>query len=255
MRVLGMAVFLLFSVAASGKATASSEVSAALRAIQSAPVGLITLVGGVGSPFVFVHGIDIAPEPPEWVAPLEAALASGRPVYFFKWSKRQSLASSASILASGLGRLLQEHEGATLTFLAHSAGGLVSTLALDQLRGTDPQALARIHFITAATPFFGYGAPGLFAYTGAPFVGRGTIDIGLGRSRRDLSGAGLASCVHWINECAHDPEHACPRSGVSPQRGPEDGSGQLPCGNGQIRTATGEDHGSVVERAFVESAR
>jgi len=229
----------------------NSEVEAAFQKIPVGFAGTSLLSDGKGNPILLVQGIYEAKDPPEWLEPLETLLPLGRPVYFFSWSQFPSLESNRDLMIQGIRKILSDHPGTQLSIVGYSAGGIISLMALDQLVG-DPD-YSRIKLYTVASPIFGYNAPNVLAFMGAPFVGIGTIEIGIGAYKK-LHHVPLQNCSAFVTtECALD-KHACEYGHILPQQGSQDDPQEMPCGSDNVTRLDHDTHvtapGSAIHQIF-----
>lgn len=205
-----------------------------LNEISAAPVS--------NSPvFLLVHGLGLKEDTPAWEKPIHQLKSEGLQGYFFKWSKWRSLGTSAQRLVEAIGEIKAKHPGRKLVIVAHSAGGVISTMALDRIQ--TPASKGEIFLYTAASPFFGYQAPRI-AHVGSLFVGKATIQLGRGSLGR-LKNLKIHGCMNWLNTNCKLDKHACLHNGISPQAGaPDRHFSQLPCGNARIGELT---HNEIIQ--------
>jgi hypothetical protein len=223
------------------------SVKEATTLLSQSPEGLVHLFEGSEMPILFVHGIDF--DVGEWIRPLEISLKNKRNTYFYKFSKFDSLVASRDDMREAVINILEEHPQEELLIVAHSMGGIISLLTLDTfIRG---QYEDRIKIHTIASPGFGFEAPPKMAYVLAPFIGLGTVQMGIGgykKIRNDF----LDQCHHWITtNCALD-KHACNRRTLNPQTGSLNGSEKLPCGIKNVTYLDDETHATVISRVVEE---
>jgi hypothetical protein len=216
--------------------------------INKAKDPLIQIAEGNGNPILLVDGIDPTEFPHEWVKPFSKLLKNNNLSYFFKWSKYNSIEDNRDQLIDAIKNILEKHKDKKLTIMGYSAGGILTLLAMDKLQDS-PQA-KRINFNTVASPIFGYNAPAI-AWLGAPFVGKTSIEIGLGAYKK-LEHSQMSGCNHWVNTNCEMDKHTCENEGVNPQTGGGAITFQLPCGVNHIKRVENEGHASIVNHVFDE---
>ncbi len=217
--------------------------------IHTSKDSLISLVEADGDPILLVNGIGNHEFPIEWIKPFHKLLDRKLLSYYFKWDKSLSLDTHSDELLTITRSLLEKHRGKKLTIIAYSAGGVITTLAMDQL-ADDPIA-QQIHFHTVAAPLFGYGAPA-WTKVASLFFGKSNIEIGIGNYQK-LTHKNLNQCTHWVTTNCEMDKHSCDSQEINPQLGPtKNQSSELPCGPAFTKRFHDEGHSSVLNRAFSE---
>lgn len=226
-----------------GKGT---ELSRKLEMIRESASGLIPLVEGKGDPLLIIHGIDFPPHPEEWVNPFESLISTGKKAYLHKWSYRAGLEENRDLFLKSIQEVHDRHPGQVITIFGYSAGGAISLMALDKLVGTE--LMKSIYLHTIASPFFGFEAPPR-AYFGAPFVGKGKIEIGIG-AIKFMKNKSFNNCHHWVTTNCELDKNSCPRKTINPQTGSLAGTSEMPCGNNEVTLIDDETHTSVISRVL-----
>lgn len=211
-----------------------------LRGKGLLPEGLHLLHLGTGNPLLLIHGINPATDLPEWVNPLDKLLKENRTIYFYRWSKHQTMKKNLTLLTESFLDILSEHETEHLTVVGFSAGGVIALMAKHSLKNNPSDKRITLH--TGASPVFGYGAPKTVSYITAPIVGSTTISLGVGMPKRVIQD-GVNGCFHWVTTDCEKDKHACPfKEGRYSQI-----SDSMPCGSHNTIQLPDADHTSILD--------
>ncbi len=223
-----------------------TELSNKLDLIKNSSNGLIPLSVGPGGPLLIIHGIDFAPYPEEWVGPFKSLITSGKHAYLHKWTYRKGLEENRDLFIESIQKLHAKFPDEKITIFGYSAGGAISLLALDKLSQTP--LMEQIYLHTIASPFFGFEAPS-HAYIGAPFAGKGRIEIGIG-AITFMKNKSFNNCHHWVTTNCSLDKNSCPQKKINPQTGLLSGLSEMPCGNDEVSSIDDETHTSVIQRVL-----
>lgn len=214
-----------------------------VKTIKESKSHLISLVENEGAPVLLVQGLDFQEYPFEWIKPLAHVTDKKQLSYFFKWSKFDSLEKNRNELVKVIKSLLEKHKDERLLIVGYSAGGVLTTHAMSELR--DDPASDRIDFHTISSPLYGYNAP-IFALFGIPFAGKTAIEIGMGPFEK-LKKKKFNNCHHWINLNCEKDMHACDMYKMKPFTGAVGSNRDMPCGNENVTEFDSEGHGSILD--------
>lgn len=207
--------------------------------------GVIPVHVTSSSPVLIVRGIEKLDYYPELVRPLGLLIEKNYSTYFFTWNSRSSIHTTQKVLVASMEALLNKHPGKELTVIGHSAGGVVGTLAIQNL---SEGLTHKVKFHSVSTPYFGYNAPKA-AFVASPIFGVAPIQIGRGISK-NISEMNLKGCKHWVTTNCELDSHACPYGKTLPQLGSK--KEKLPCGNENIVELNDEGHSGALYRVVKE---
>ena len=208
--------------------------------IPNTKIGVISIHEG-RTPVLFVHGIDKLPYYPEWVLPIGYAIEKKITTLIFTWDPAQNIHDSQKILGASIEGILKLYPNEKLTVIAHSAGGILATLAFSNLKLEDQK---RVLLHTVASPLYGYKAPKI-SLVASPIFGKANIQVGTGFTK-EMQKLSLPHCHHWVTTNCDLDKHACSKLGNFPQTGSAKKPENLPCGNENVTKIDSEDHESVL---------
>jgi len=242
----------------------SAHILSLLRKIRNNKGPLFELMGDMGQEdknsqpiLLLVEGApDSKREYTEWVEPFNFFLEKHLDVAFHRLSRWKSIAGNTRQLEHSIQTLAVKYPHRRLWILGYCSGGIITMEAqmrLNQLAIKDSmlaQALARMDWVTAASGFNGYEAPGIIAYAGAPFVGLLNIAIGFGQAGHYIDSQ-LRCDHHMTTDCEYDI-HACPNKNGLPQfLNPEKNADMTtPCSQGRITLHPRTTHQEILMAIF-----
>lgn len=191
---------------------------------------------------LFVQGFDFRPLPFEWVEAFDETFKTRASVYFFKWSRLKPFADNVDLLRESIVELVSDPDISDLKIVAYSAGGVLAVVSIGDI--ADPVLSQRVSLVTVAAPFYGYRMPAI-TVLGIPFVGGTTVQLGRGiqhLKRKVRTLANLKACVNWVTtNCERDKNACLQGSDLYPQRGMAHDHTVLPCGAGNVMTASSDE--------------
>lgn len=197
------------------------------------------------NPVLMVSGFDFRDFPSEWIKPFHKAVNGNKSSYFFKWDRIDSINVNSTKLTEAIQEIKQKHPGKELTIIGYSAGGIIAIDAFDNLN--ESETLKNVKLLTVAAPVYGYNAPAI-AKLGTPFVGKTTIQIGIGHYQ-NLKHKQFENCSQWITTSCELDQHACTKEGNNPQTGKNN---EGLCKNSPQILINDEGHATVLSRAVNE---
>ena len=215
-----LALYLLLTAPLKAQADIAKSIDIAVM-IANSQESLVKIKDGIKQPILFIQGLDLAEVPTEWLKPFELAMNSEHSVYFFKWSKFDSIYKNRNLLLEAIKFLLSTYQDSNLTLVGYSAGGIIALLALDAIVDSiDPElSVARINVQLVAAPVFGYNINKRpVTYLAVPFAGATSVKIGIGVFE-NLKNKNFKGCHQWITTNCHLDKHACIKGSIYPQQG------------------------------------
>jgi hypothetical protein len=223
---------------------ARTRILGAFAKIHRAPRELVQLtVSNARLPTIlFVQGFDFRPLPFEWVEAFDETFKTRASVYFFKWSRLRPFADNVDLLRQSILELVSTPEISDLKIVAYSAGGVLAVVSIGDI--ADPALSNRVSLVTVASPFYGYRMPAI-TVLGIPFVGGTTVQLGRGiqhLKRKVRTLANLKYCVNWVTTNCELDKNACLQGNdLYPQLGVAHDHTVLPCGAGNMMTASSDE--------------